>query len=535
MQGKNYIGITIGPITRTMSFSSAPGGLWFASYFFSMLSKKIVEELKERDAEILTIRKDGEKIDEKFYDEKNAAGLGIFHDRIYATVDAQFNNNTADDLIEGIEKQLAKSVSDAINKPEKDVNEFLKDYLQIHYIIVSEKETETKGIAKTLADALDALELNNKISNNKGENYLRKLMEGNNASNASQNTYIKNWRNKIGLDDKEDKSGLISENNKHIRSVPEISSQKELDNNKSEENLFDGMPKYSKYYALVYADGDNMGKIIASTASGNIETQKNGISEFSKLCTEYSEMATEKITNYGGVVIYSGGDDLLFIAPVFGKDDSNIWKLCKDISDGFKKLSKDFEDKNPSISFGISINYYKYPLYEAMEDAASMLFGIAKNYYQKIITENEELWYGELAHKNNIATHLTKHSGQSQQLVCYMGSGIFDDFINLINYVKGDNIDVTDEFLHSLTYSIENKKAILNAIAENENTGQLNKFIDNLFRTKKCKDEIKTTIKSIAEKMMENEFHMGTSTDEENFSFILSSMLRIVKFTIERK
>ena len=42
-----YIGITIGPIVKTLMLTTTPAGLWGASYIFSYYTKKLIESLKE--------------------------------------------------------------------------------------------------------------------------------------------------------------------------------------------------------------------------------------------------------------------------------------------------------------------------------------------------------------------------------------------------------------------------------------------------------------------------------------------------------
>ena len=40
--------------------------------------------------------------------------------------------------------------------------------------------------------------------------------------------------------------------------------------------------------------------------------------------------------------------------------------------------------KAPSVSIGISVNYLRYPLYEALDEARSMLFSVAKKDHRSI-------------------------------------------------------------------------------------------------------------------------------------------------------
>lgn len=66
----------------------------------------------------------------------------------------------------------------------------------------------------------------------------------------------------------------------------------------------------------------------------------------------------------------------------------------------FKQAFADY-DKPTSLSFGVTIHYEKFPLYEALRLSQDMLFGVAK------------------AEKNGAAIQLQKHAGQSAAVFIY--------------------------------------------------------------------------------------------------------------------
>ena len=66
-----------------------------------------------------------------------------------------------------------------------------------------------------------------------------------------------------------------------------------------------------------------MGKIVSSISADNVLKVSDAL-------LEYGKKACEKIKSYGGLPIYAGGDDLLFIAPVNGKNN-NIFGLIDEI------------------------------------------------------------------------------------------------------------------------------------------------------------------------------------------------------------
>ena len=138
----------------------------------------------------------------------------------------------------------------------------------------------------------------------------------------------------------------------NIRSITEIASctgrvSKEL--------------KRSHYFAVVQADGDNMGKILSKLKDDEVRI-------FSKACLEYSGEASKLVSRFGGMTIYAGGDDLLFLAPVSNGKGQTVFELCQEIAMLFEgKMKDNFVGFSscPTVSFGISIQYEKFPLYEA--------------------------------------------------------------------------------------------------------------------------------------------------------------------------
>jgi len=216
--------------------------------------------------------------------------------------------------------------------------------------------------------------------------------------------------------------------------------------------IVDDLKKLShkNYYCVVHADGDKMGEAIRDVS--NIET-------VSKSLFEYCINANKLIKAYGGQTIFAGGDDLLFFAPTLSKQkDKTIFELCEEIA-------KDFHTKIPvaTLSFGVSINYVKFPLYEALEDSRELLFSKAKS-----------------GVKNNIAFSVTKHSGQSFSAVIHKGDReIYEKFLTLTASIKQEKSDDTQNFLHSIHHKIDTYKTTIEQIIEDKE--RLQNFFDNYF------------------------------------------------------
>lgn len=238
-------------------------------------------------------------------------------------------------------------------------------------------------------------------------------------------------------------------------------------------SIVDDLEKLShnNYYCVVHADGDKMSKTIEDVS--NIE-------KVSKSLFEYCKNANKLIKAYGGQTIFAGGDDLLFFAPTLSKQkDKTIFDLCEEIA-------KDFSSKIPTstLSFGVSINYLKFPLYEALENSRELLFSQAK-----IENKNSE--------KNNIAFMVTKHSGQSFSTVIYKGDReVYEKFLTLTASIKsGEDVN---NFLHSIHHKIDTYKTTIKKIIDNKQ--RLQNFFDNYFNEAEH-DQYKPFFKGLIEFM----------------------------------
>ena len=216
-------------------------------------------------------------------------------------------------------------------------------------------------------------------------------------------------------------------------------------------NIVDDLKKlcYNNYFCVVHADGDNMGKAIS---------KKENIENVSKLLFEYCNFSHQKIKDFGGQTIFAGGDDLLFFAPVVSKKtNKTIFQLCEEIGVDFKEKFKG----EATLSFGISVNYVKFPLYEALENSRELLFNKAKN-----------------DKRNNIAFKVTKHSGQSFEAVVHKGNDeVYRKFLEFVSSITNEAQD--KNFLHSIHHKIDNYKKVLKNIKSDKK--KLENFFDNYF------------------------------------------------------
>lgn len=118
--------------------------------------------------------------------------------------------------------------------------------------------------------------------------------------------------------------------------------------------------KPSPYYALLHADGDNMGKVIDALKEPDQHR------EFSKTLSEFARKVKGIVNEeYEGSLIYSGGDDVLALLPLH-----TVLHCAKELSDEFKSTLKGFkagEGVAATLSIGIAVVHHLEPLQDALE------------------------------------------------------------------------------------------------------------------------------------------------------------------------
>ncbi len=396
MEKQKYTALTIGPIFDTMEFATKPGALWVASYMFSYLTRCLCQEIVSRG-----IPK--ENIITPFYDPDDdllnkADGVGLFHDRIIFVHDESIRID-----IKGVKAAALKKVfTDFGFDEDESAKNFLTEYILIADATFDATDKEGKPVNPIFkaGDILDSLELRKTFTHRSQSNPLLHVFV-NPAGHGNEEVKklpavgnLDNWQLR--------KKG----NDKQLRSLADIATCDKY----NLESKTAPKPKKKKYYyyAVVRSDGDNMSRVIAEL--GN-DAEK--IRTFSANCLRYcSEIAKTVYNEFKGVTIYSGGDDLLAVLPCETADGKGIFEYIRRANEIFRQY---FDDEGTSLSFGISVCYYKFPLYEALSESADLLINVAKS--EK---------YG----KNCAAINFHKHSGQTSGLVIRNGDAL-DEILQL--------------------------------------------------------------------------------------------------------
>lgn len=419
----NYIGITIGPIIKTLGMAKRPRELWSASYLFSYLMKSIIENMP-KEVVLLSPAKD-----ESFA----LSRVGVYPDRLYL-------KNTESLSFEIIKDRISKTVKQLSETLRID-NNYLTNYLKIYAVeIVS--ESDSSAILK-LNQHLDACELENKVVGKESqEQPVLKLIK---MKSDSPLFNIALGTSKFPI---ETLSEIATEELSRIHANHYKKCLKEDENDfikKLKVEFGDQFKTPHKYICIVHADGDNVGKLVTSLTDG----------EHVKLSADlmnFGRNACAKISEYGGLPIFAGGDDLLFIAPVVSRETKtneqlSIFDLLDQINVVFKtslfngdaiiKYQTIAEVSLPSLSYGIAISYYKYPLYESLEKSRANLFDVAKKHNKGI--------------KNSIAWSFQKNSGST------VTSVLSESNVQLFKAFKQLIIETKDEQLvSSVAHKIRN-------------------------------------------------------------------------------
>lgn len=377
-----YTAINIGPILKTFGLASRPREIWSASYLFSYLMKGIINALPQKNNIISPATID--EIAATPDGNERYQGVGLYPDRLFVKGEIEYAT-------------IQTAINDFANTLHLDNNYF-------NVMLTSGDFNGEADAIKNLNIKLDAMELFNIASPQTATEKVRNLI---------MNTY----GSPLFVD-------ALGKKEFPVDSLGEISAVWFKDDDKwgafkgairnkdpkIAEKAYDRLPQkklksYHKYVCIVQADGDNMGAVVT-----NSKLPEGKVKDISTELLKFGKKASTAIRDFGGMPIYAGGDDLLFIAPVVGKNNKSIlWLLdyindesFKEVKDLIKPMHLRFEVGDnkgqeivPSLSFGVSISYYKYPLYEAHETAVNLLFKKAKH----------------IAHKNAIALELRKHSG----------------------------------------------------------------------------------------------------------------------------
>lgn len=446
-----YIALTIGPIVDTLSLGRKTSEVWMASYLFSSFMKNSIKKIKERsDAEFII-----PFLDEEILQEKDD-GVGMFHDRFILKSDTLTLEEVEEILQEG-KDEIAVMVAESIKRDSDKVKAFFSKYLQTYLFETTENfENEVLDISKIM----DSIELHTPRLES-DEDYIRLFLNRDIILNSSL------AKTSFGK-------------KPSFESIEAIAAQ-ELGEELDVKNAY-------KYIAIIYADGDNLGSYIKS--------QKD-VTTISKKLFDFDKKAAITIKDYGALPIFIGGDDLIIFAPLLN-NGKTIFDLLNDLS---KYYVETLETDKSTLSFGVSITYYKYPLYEALTKARNTLFGVAKNYDGK----------------NAVAVSTQKHSGQSFDFCIGKSEDGYTKFIELLAKVLKEEIELP----HAIHHKLKEYEKLFKEIPQK----RIKDTFENLFNEDLHKTKFKEGLEDIRN-LMET---LGQGTKEQEKLFSMLSTIKVLR------
>lgn len=486
---KQYVGITLGPIGETIELTSTPAGLWAASYLFSYLAHDIRKNIGKEGL----IQDDYNYENGKTVNQLFMRGVGLYHDRIIYEADKDHDESQACVAVYKAVNKIIDEFTKCFDYDSASVESFFDSYFNIH--IVSIDVGDEDNFLISVNDALDASELEKNFASEITRNPILDLFD-NKGDNEKRNAAIKNSFLVKSL-----RKWVLLNDESRIKDLPYIASGKPCE-------AYNAEDKASCYYAVIRADGDNMGATIKSS----IYIEDDYI-EFSKKCFKYGCKTAEIVLKYGGIPIYVGGDDLLCIAPLIVKVEGEK----KTFLDMIKEISKAFKEEftlNTDLSFGVQIQYEKAPLYEALDKSATLLFGKAKH--------NKP---------GALAINLEKHSGQSAEILIKRFSNPDQKITEILNELIKKH--ASERTLKSVGKHVNDYSVLLdNACKTDGNTehcSSINNYYENVFDNNVSKDE-REYIDIIRDLTVELARGENDKVSDE-----VGAYIRLVKFFSEKK
>ncbi len=298
-----YIGCSIGPVYQTIRRARCSREIWMASYMFSFVAQRMCEYLNGHGAALYSpwfTEETGEKLSET-----NQAGL--FSDRLYFSVggvDEDAALQLADDAFSQAVRALAEHIAQTCGRDDQvdSCAAFLMRYL---YICVA-AETACELPLASLNKALDLRETWTPFVDCEDDGhdsawlfrFLNHKTLGNSTWLREQAITATTFGELAGYEEQREEE--------EAPNAPE-----ETDGEASEEL------QHKRYLAMVRADGDFMGTLLG-------RLKQDGVRKVSDFLFRQGMDNLRAVLEYGGMPLFFGGDDMFFLAPIYGKGAESI-------------------------------------------------------------------------------------------------------------------------------------------------------------------------------------------------------------------
>lgn len=487
---RNYFALTIGPIVATFANTKATRELWAASYSFSYIMKELLRRVQSNPSREIIIPYADVDLMKPANERKNKykQGAGVFPDRlIFKGAEGDSKKeivSIVDDVLTDFANRVAAKIYPKNNQHHPQVVSFVKGYYQVDVV---EMNLGAKPMPiLELSDYLNTIELQRRYPIIKyphlstffswvSKSFLVEdawgtpghrfdtLLHIASREFADTAEYKASQKKQQPNNDSEEKPEEDVSADKHV--IVDESPQKERDEASNEDLIKNLGISYKdkknglrfrpvhKYTAIVYSDGDRVSEIIKSIEDKNAFPHEN----FSEKLNAFAVDSVQKVMDYGGMPVYAGGDDLLFFAPVVNGKRS-IFQFLTELDNLFIDSFKEFGIP-VSLSFGLSIFYYKHPLSEALEKAGELLFRKAKS-----------------GNKNNLSFRLQKHSGAYVESTLHLQDESTKLFQELL---KSSLENEGSDLLRSVIYKLRESEILFGLIGHDEQ--KINQYLINSF------------------------------------------------------
>lgn len=519
-----YLAVTIGPIFNTIGQARKTRELWAASYLFSRLMELIAEKLDQAGAQIILPKRVKANKEERY-------GAGIYNDRLFAVV----NDLTEDSIDQAINQAIRLLATEvAVNWTEPDVDFWLK-FLRVSWVVKEIKSVDNGELIHALSPFLDTAELSTPyFQNNPKKDRFLELLDALYKTELAKALHQSKGKYKhlmAGLFPSTSDIGTLELFQKskgeyeklYQKVIDEANEDTDTQSDKIIQKFYEalyvkGSPfepyakDYHKYFCIVYADADNISATIKT-----LNTEKS-YSDFSEELGRYALEAAEIISDFGGKPVFIGGDDLLFFAPVCALNESeskSIFHLIHRLNAAFAALNL---EGNPTLSFGITITYYKFPLFEANQLC-----------YEQLAYHAKKIKWKTGEKKNAVAFRLLRHSGAYFEGV--LSKDMLNKFVAYENQIRAADSDL----ISSIVYKLESMKGLLEQLNEaGMLQGRLSWLFENFFNEAihKRNKHYMALIEDLLSLTYASSFTIEHDSFDQNKN--LYSILRVLKFITDK-
>ena len=539
MKSSRYLALTIGPIFNTMAIAKSTKELWASSYIFSYLMNIILQKVNELKDHYQIIMPSFRK------DIKLPKNVGLYSDRLYLLIkkeDVKIQEiiKIGQEIIANEGELIAEHIGGSNSEKIMEVKNFINQYFRIRYCSLTVDSKENPLLK--LNQLLDAAELKQSYPLVYEKNYLKSFFEQVHQQNDKlhKSSHLHNLAFKkdyhlpslpeisikefIGKVIKGDEVKKILNQESPLNDVKSKINELIKANKKTGiEGQLKNVQFCHNYYAVVQADADNITKLLNGLFMiGDIDA----LNQFSSLLIDFGAEASKMIENAGGLPIYFGGDDMLFFAPTrIGTQQEYAWNRASEIvfekefipKENYftvfhlidnlsllfrKKVSEDkiVQDaifhynnwaieykrkpltKDVTLSFGLTISYYKYPLKEALAETRNQLKNIAK----------------QLPLKNGLAFRFLKNSGHWIDTSFCKQWKSYDLFLTTIGRIQNEKEDEADEKLNSVHYKLEPLRHLIRRVLTGSKSNHgLSSFIETQDKLFLSADEIRHKLENL--------------------------------------